>query len=345
MQRVAVILGSGQMGLEGGSSLGCLPKSDRAAIGLAVRRLGGTVAAYCLHNDEAALRYALAAGVATATRVDDITGLDFDIALVGSGGAEPWGELLPARLAEQKQCAMVLEVLDITPSPGGLTVPRDLGRGRKEVLRLRAPAVLGIAEEAVQLLYVSHYRQQAVPPGLLATATGPTGRPPVAEDSPWEPLRPRVRTSSLAAQAGSSASGRLQALLDVAVNTSRDGERAHVIVADAATCAQHLLRFLRHHGMLPPSTLSPLPPAPVDNTVVQDKPGAPAAVWAPHRRGPRPLQGEWRGLERQPRPLPPHGEVLPPSPRAAHTRGPRPVGQAASQPRRGPRPVDAGFGA
>jgi hypothetical protein len=209
-------------------------------------------------------------------------------------------------------------------------------------VRLHAPAVLGIAEEAVQLLYVSHYRQQAVSPALLTTTTGPMRQPPAAEDSPWEPLRPRVQTSSLAARTGGSASGRMQALLGVAADAPETGERAQVIVADAATCAQHLLRFLRHYGMVAASALPPPLPVPVDHTVVQDTPGSPATVWAPHRRGPRPLQGEWRGVERWPRPLFPHGACVSPSPSDTSTRGPRPVGQAASQARRGPRPVDAG---
>jgi electron transfer flavoprotein alpha/beta subunit len=320
-----------------------MPKSDRAAVGLAMQRCGGQVHAYCLHDDAEALRYALAAGAASATRVADVEAINADVVLVGSGGAEPWGDLLPALLAAHRQCAMVLEVLDVASGPHGMTVTRALGRGSREVLAMSGPAVLGIAEEAPQLLYVSRYRRQAVRAALLAPHTGSARQPRTTVGDPWELARPRVKTGNLATKTAATASARLQALQGLSTGTAREDEHAHIITADATTCARHLLRFLRHHGIIAASTPSPTAPAAsatVENTVAHSTPAPSQPPWAPHRRGPRPLQGERRGMARRPRPRPPDVASPPQAHAGIRPRSPRPVGQDTSQQRRGPRPVD-----
>jgi hypothetical protein len=337
MWRVAVVIGSCQ---EAG-----IPKSDRAAIGLAMQRFGGQVHAYCLRDDAEALRYALAAGAATATPVEDVAAVNGDVVLVGGGGAEPWGDLLLALLAGPKQCAMVCEVLDIAPGPAEMTVTRDLGRGGREVLAIRGPAVLGIAEAAPQLLYVSRYRRQVVRPALLAPRTGLVHQSLTAVGSQWEPARPRVKTGNLVTRTAGPASTRLQALLGLGADTDQENNRSHVIIADAVTCARHLLRFLRHHGMIAAAMPSATVPGSLEigaKTVARGTPDQADPVWAPHLRGPRPLYGERHGTARGPRPLPPDSAASPQSPLGIRTRGPRPVGRNAPQRRRGPRPLDTG---
>jgi hypothetical protein len=334
---VAVILGSDQE--TGDGALPTLPKSDRAAVGLAVKRFGGPVHAYCLRDDEAALRYALAAGASTGALLDDVARLDVDVVLVGSGGAGPWGDLLLALLAEHKQCAMVVDVLDVEVCPDSIAVTRDLGRGSKEVLGLGGAAVLGVSEEAVQLLYVSRYRRQAVSVSLPAPNVGLLHDPLAAVSSAWAPTRPRVKAGNLAAKTAGSASGRLQALMGMTEGTTGDDDRVHVIHADAATCAQHLLRFLSHHGVIAGALTAPV--VPVSHKAKEDRGSQElgASIPTPRGRGPRPLQGEAGGLSRRPRPL--QSDVSPSSSPQPETplRGPRPVGQTAPRRGRGPRPL------
>jgi electron transfer flavoprotein alpha/beta subunit len=337
MRRVAVILGSRR---EVGGAVALpptLPKSDRAAIGLALKRFGGQVDAYCLRNDEEALRYALAAGATTATRLDDVVAIDFDVVLIGSGGAEPWGDLLLALLAERKQCAMVFEVLDVKPTHNGMTVTRDLGRGGREILALSPPAVLGIAENASQLLYVSRYRRQMAPAPRLAPSAELAVDPLAAGSGPWEPARPRVKIGNLAAKTAGSATGRMQALLGIAADTARADAGAHVIVADAATCARHLLRFLRHHGIIA-TAVNPEQEAASRTSPPDDRQGPEASIRTRYRRGLKPLERKTCSPERQPRPLQPSGE--PSQQTGLAKRGPHPIGQTTPRRVRGPRPVD-----
>jgi hypothetical protein len=230
-------------------------------------------------------------------------------------------------------------VLDVVASPAGLTVTRDLGRGSREVLALHGPAVLGIAEAAVQLLYVSRYRRQRVQPAMRVAHTRPEQvEPPGILSSPWEPARPRVKTAEISAKTSGEASVRRQALFGMTTETHDANDRAHIIVADAATCAQHLLRFLRHHGIV----RTPETPLPTSPRIVESMaggaplPGLP--LWEPHRRGPRPLTGATRGRDRQPRPLAAVAVVRAAQP-APPARGPRPVGAPVARPRRGPRPL------
>jgi electron transfer flavoprotein alpha/beta subunit len=339
MCRVAVIIGSYQDPRAAFRAAPTLPRSDRAAIGLALQRFAGLVEAYCLRDDTEALRYALAAGAATARPLDDLAAFDFDVVLVGHGGAEPYGDLLLALLAEQKQCAMVFDVLDIVSHPESLTVTRDLGRGSREVLTLHGPAVLGIAEEATQLLYVSRYRRQMARPPRFNHAGLPPD-PLAALSSAWEPARPRGKTVALAARTEGSANARLQALLGMTVSASEADNRAHVIVADATTCARHLVRFLRHHGIIPASeTALPDAVTPAAAVLTSPRPPAKASVEAPWR-GPRPLSSDAGGLERLPHPMSaaPGGAPEPHGTRPA--RAPRPVGAPTRRRGRGPRPID-----
>ena len=341
MRRVAVIIGSRQEAGTSALASPTLPTSDRAAIGLAVQRFGGLVHAYCRRDDPEAWRYALAAGATDVRHLEAVAGLDFDVMLVGSGGAEPYGDLLLAQLATEKQCAVVFEVLDVVCGTDVLTVTRDLGRGSTEVLALDCPAVLGIAAEAPQLLYVSRYRRQVVEAAVQVSHTESLADPLAALSSPWEPARPRVHLADLDARTTGSASTRLQMLFGVGAAPDQGNDRSHIIAADAATCAQHLLRFLSHHGMITVSMARPLPAVSAVEAVDSHRQRPAPTLWEPHRRGPRPLAGATGGAERRPRPL--AGDVAPPQPAEpiVHSRAPRPPGAPAPQRQRGPRPVDA----
>jgi electron transfer flavoprotein alpha/beta subunit len=338
MWRVAIILGSNQDAGDG--ALPALPKSDRAAVGLAVKRfVGGSVHAYCLGDDDTALRYALAAGASTAVPLGDVAEVDADVILVGNGGAGRWGDLLPALLAEHKRCAMLVDVLDVEVRPDRIAVTRDLGRGSREVLGVSGAAVLGVSEAAVQLLYVSRYRRQAASVSRSAQRVGLTYDPLAEVSGTWVPTRPRVKVRELAVKTGGSASGRLQALMGLAGGRAGNADREHVIRADAATCAQHLLRFLRHHGVIAGVEMAPVKqhgPEMEEDRASQETGSLTPAT---RSRAPRPLGGEATGRSRRPRPL--QSEVAPSSlaPSEARPRGPRPIGQNAPRQRRAPRPV------
>ena len=113
MRRVAVIIGSRQ---EVGTSALASPPYQR----LTGRPLGwpcSVLAAWFMPIAgvmiQRAWRYALAAGATEVRHLEAVAGLDYDVMLVGSGGAEPYGDLLLAQLAAEKQCAVVFEVLDV----------------------------------------------------------------------------------------------------------------------------------------------------------------------------------------------------------------------------------------
>jgi hypothetical protein len=274
---------------------------------LALRRFEGPVRAFCLGDDEEAMRYALAAGASSAERLDDSRSLEFDVLLVGGGGAGPGGDWLLARLAEDRQCDLVLEVLDVEPGPDGLMVTRDLGRGDREQLALSGAAVLAISEEAPRLDYVSRDRRRRVSVSSSSPSSPLTVDPLAGVSGPWEPARPRARTEPGQDRIQGTASARMQALLGISGPEGGVSQKEHVIIADAPICARHLLRYLGHHGFLgePAGAVAPVTDA--ERGTQEQAPPAPGAVRdsqpAPGkgRRGPRPLEGESRRAQRRPR--------------------------------------------
>ncbi len=310
MKRIAVITGS-------------TSASDRAAVGLATRRLMGQVRAYTFTGDAEALRYAAAAGAVEVRAVENAAGIDFDVALVG-GGAWP-DDSLAARLAVSAEAALVLDVLDVQWKDDELSVLRDLGRGARQLLRVKGRAVLGVSDEAVNLLYVSRRRRAS------ATAAS-VGSPAIITDT-WEPARLRTRTAGIAARTGGSATDRASALFGVG-ETAGGADERNVIQADVATCAKYLLRYLAHndfidavHGGEP--LIPAVPGAAAIAPVAQS-----TRVEMSRRiaRGPRPTTGATAAMARRPRavstvPLP-----------AKLFRRPRPVGQARPSRIRGPYP-------
>ena len=312
MRRVVVILGTEPA--TGHPTPSILPESDRAAMSLALSRFGGRVDACCLRDDEEAARYALAAGAAEVLRPAEVTDLEFDVALVGSGGAGAWGDLLPALIAEWKDCAMVLEVLDVEPRDDGMTVTRDLGRGSREILAVRGPAVLAVSENAPRSLYISRHRREAVDPSLIRPGTGPAATDPLSGIcGPWEHARPRPRAADLEGKTGGSATDRMNALLGLADDPRAREDTGRRIIADAGTCANHLLRFLRHHRFIDGTASVPEEPAagpqrpghPPDDTDPSGvAPSDPRRAGSRARRGPRPIGGTEHRGDRSPRSIP-----------------------------------------
>jgi electron transfer flavoprotein alpha/beta subunit len=282
-------------------------RSDRSAVDLAVRRLKGFVEAFSFSNDDS-LRYALAAGATSAQAIERHDDIEFDVALIGSGACGALGDLLPAMLAERRQAALVVEVLDIDRDGEGLRVTRDLGRGAQEILRVKAPAVLVISENAPRPSYVSRYRISRVGRKMTFNqrrTDHSNDAPRIADDS-WEAVKPRVKLSDVVSRTTGAAADRMNRLMG-AVSDS-DGDSSDVIKSDAVTCARHLVRYLAHHGFVERSADRIASSVETQDLAAptKDEPAEPPAQSEPARnkkRGPRPIEKGNSRSRRGPKPL------------------------------------------
>lgn len=315
-----------------------LPKSDRAAVGLAIRELGNDVSVCSPQRDDVALRYALAAGATGLVSLEDS---EADVFLFGRGGAGPSGDLRPARLAVSRKINLVLEVLEFSKQADGLHVIRDLGRGSREIVKLAFPVVLVISDNANIPGYVSRYRQMKATTKLPAKAVLETAP---SNSLPWQQLRPRPKTADLASKAAGDAKHRMFTAFGLAGDSSSDAS-GHVISSDPETCASQLVRYLAHFGFIDSrfagagtastnwQDVVPVEPKVETGSRRGEKPVLPPPA-GPHSRVPRPLAGPLPGVARRPRPLRPID-----SHQARLARRPRPLGQSSSNDLRGPFPV------
>lgn len=281
--------------------------SARAAVAVAHLRFGAFHAA-TITPDAAASRYALAAGavVADCVCVDDLQKSVREIALLGGDLGD--GDLLAARLAEAWQGALIFDVLDAESDGKSLRVIRDCGRGAKEILSVIAPAVLVISPESPVRMYVSQHRRQCIGAARLKSTAAQA-----AQAVNWEPAQPRAKTGNLAEKNRATAGDRMLDAFGIgAVDTPAETPR-QIIAADTRTCAEHLLRYLAHHGMLSRHRISAklldaVLPAGLTKPLPEDA-TSPAGVrfaGGAHldrrvERGPRSIEGKSFGLERRPR--------------------------------------------
>ncbi|MCZ6695235.1 MAG: hypothetical protein O7A63_01725 [Acidobacteria bacterium] len=336
--RVAVVLGTRPVEIPQGRSAEApdhpararhlLPASDRAATAIARKHLSSRFHACCRGDDLEAFRYALAAGASSVATLDDLRADRFDVVLIGSGGAGPSGDLLAAMLAEGGRAMLVLDVLEIVANGDRLIVTRDLGRGDRERLTIGKPAVLTISEHAAERHYVSRYRRGTVhlPP---MTSQQSAVDPLSTHSGPWEPVRPRARAVDLDTKTGGSATDRMNALFGGTGAGAGTSGKDHLIVGDPATCARHLKRFLRHHGVLESAAADDSPVAAGVAKLAVRRPRSAESAAGPAASG---------RIDQAPRTnRAPRSEDEPSSLRR---RGPRPEGDSTSRIRRAPRPVD-----
>ncbi len=304
--------------------------ADRAAMSLAVRRLSPHPTAWC--SDEASMRYALAVTRDARWLSDERADAAprFHVAMAGT-----IDELTLAQAAAGCDATLMFDVLDVEPTPEGVRVVRDLRRGATDVCLVVGPVVLAVSDLAVNELYVSRYRRATAP-----RVPPPRHGTPGASDGPWQPVRRRTSTAGIGEKTSGSATQRAMATFGIAGHDDASADH-HIVTADGATCAQHLLRFLAHHDMIaatPATTIEPVGPA---DELPRPRPRR--AVHGPTlagklARGPRPLSGASPGVSRRPRPA-----RTQPDPRitSRHARRPRPVGQATPSAVRGPFPVES----
>ncbi|MGO8885108.1 MAG: mycofactocin-associated electron transfer flavoprotein beta subunit [Streptosporangiaceae bacterium] len=254
--------------------------SDFAALEHALRlaeRFGSQVIAATAGPGaaDAMLRDALAAGAAQALRVEparhasgprpaDLVGGGQDLAdavagalrerygvpdlvLCGDRSADRGTSSFPAFLAAALGAAQALGVVSMEPEPGGgLRVQRRLDGGRREVLRVRWPAVVSVEAAGVRL------RRAALPSALASAAAAITvvrlPVDPAARRRPVlgaHPYRPRPR--ELPAPSGPA----LRRTLEL---TGALTERTPPTVLGplpAGQAADELLSYLSRNGYLP----------------------------------------------------------------------------------------------
>jgi hypothetical protein len=339
------------------SPAGKLPAlADRAVLELGIDRFWEGLEVYCTAPDDAALRYALAAG---ASRVDVLSDLQADRAewiLVGPGSLADYGDWLPATLAERLGGSLVFDVQDLLATEGNsLIVLRDLGSGNHDELAITGPAVVVFSAQLVPTRYVSRFRQRAAcAVSVPDERQGQNRHEALAKPlqllaGDWEPVRPRVRLKAAVPGGPKTADDRSNSVFGLHADDTSSKHDSHLLLADPATCAAHLIRYLNHHGLLPR-------PIPVALSVEQTRPATasrssqsarqpfiatPAAESKPlATRRPR-LKGEVVGRRQRRQPRRAEAPLRTASLPADIARRPRPVGGLAPERRRGPRRIHA----
>jgi electron transfer flavoprotein beta subunit len=224
---------------------------------------GASLTAICVGPAAALtlLREALAAGANRAVLVDDSASegrassaiaeaLDDALpvgALVfcGDRSLDRGSGAVPAFLAARRRSAQALGIASLELEPGGsVLAERRLDGGRRERLRLQAPAVLSLETGGVRL------RRTSMPAVLAArdavverrTFARPVDVPPLTHVLPYRP-RPKVLAGPAAQE---SALGRILAL----TGALAPREQPRRVVADPQEAAEAVLEQLRIWGYL-----------------------------------------------------------------------------------------------
>jgi hypothetical protein len=245
MQNAIVIFGSNQQ--TGAPQMGA---SDRAAIGLAMARFSGRVKGFCPGRDLLAVNYGAAAGISRLAWLQLSVDLDYDVALVGMGALAQHGDKLAGIIAERKNATLVFDVLDFHFEDSTLKIIKDAGRGNREEWAVVGPVVLVISADAVRPSYVSRYRRQMAAHVELNDTKAGSGAPPLNHAADWKAVRPRAKLGRRAQSWTGQAEDRMSTAFGIVAVVSSDAND-RLIIADPATCADHLLRYLAHQGLLP----------------------------------------------------------------------------------------------
>jgi electron transfer flavoprotein beta subunit len=197
-----------------GHSTGC-SEADRAALewGLVLAARWGaelTVATVGPAGADALLREALALGADRAVRVDavgtetsdhvaaalaDVFG-DTDLVCCGDYSADRGSGSVPAYLAAHRGSAQALGLVLIDVADDGLTVTRRLDGGRREVLAVRAPAVLSVEGSSAELRRAGLAAVLAARTAEIDVRPAPLPMPPsgtVVRVAGVAPYRPRAQ--------------------------------------------------------------------------------------------------------------------------------------------------------
>jgi electron transfer flavoprotein alpha/beta subunit len=230
----------------------------RAGVAAARRLPADSVTAFALgagHTD--ALQHALAAGATSAME------------LLGDG--ENRDQITPAALADwlrsqQADLTIADRVAGLAAARLGwahlaglddlqiegdrLRALRFLGRGDRELVSARLPAVIRLQTESVQPPYVSRARIEAAAQRPIEQVVLAGSQPSATQMGPLQAARPRTRLGQGPVTPNGAASGRLQALLGGTASASppRRGEEPP---ETPEQLADKFVRYLAHHDLLP----------------------------------------------------------------------------------------------
>jgi electron transfer flavoprotein beta subunit len=203
---------------------------------------------------DAMLREALAAGATRAVRIEITPGAGSApvaaalaplasgsrFVLCGDASLDRGSGSVPAFVAATLGCAQALGLTTIAGEGPALLVERRLDGGRRERLRVQAPAVLSMQAgprlRRASLAGVLAARDASIEVVLLPVGTHGEG---------YERLRPyRAPAGALAAPAAADPRDRVLALSGMLV----PARARRVVEADAGACAEELLGYLSEHG-------------------------------------------------------------------------------------------------
>jgi electron transfer flavoprotein beta subunit len=209
---------------------------------------------------EAALRDCLAAGAARAVRVelDDqapsrtvaaaLAGplAGADVVCCGDWSLDRGSGSVPAFLAAELDAAQALGLVAVEPGPAGaLEVERRLDQGRRERLRVRAPAVLSVEAGSARLRRAALSAVLAARQAAIDVTPAPAVPPEPVRVVSTAPYRPRARVLS-PPPPDLDARGRILAL----TGALSDREPPRTLTLGAEEAADALLDQLRAWGYL-----------------------------------------------------------------------------------------------
>lgn len=218
----------------------CLPASDRAALGFARLHGRGPLQACIREGDPLAGAYARAAGLEEVPWTDE-SFREARWILMGRGACGREGDLFAARLAVNNEAALIYDVVDIEPEGAKLRVMRDLGRGNRDELVVSAPAVLVVADSVRRVGYISANRLSRVMEGSREES-GPQ------DMKGWRQAVPRVKLGKHADRVEGTATDRMNRLLGA--EEAEVPSQSRLFQGEADACAEHVLRYLKHHHFL-----------------------------------------------------------------------------------------------
>ena len=205
------------------------------------------------------LREALACGATRAVRVElpletpsDVVAAALAAVLVGCSyvwfgdhSLDRGSGSVPAYVAAHMGAAQALGLVQIDVGHDGIDAVRRLDGGRRERLKLTAPAVLSVEGATATL------RRAPLAATMVAGRAEVERRQgPIVAEHPARPTRPfRPRPRSLPAPQGDSALARISAL----VKTEGSAARSEPVALDAAAAADRILDALREWGEFGPS--------------------------------------------------------------------------------------------
>ena len=256
--------------LDGDERRAGVSAADQAALETALQ-LGETLAAPVTvvslgpRAAETWLREALATGASRAVRVDAsidlpsakvaaglakvIRGADW--VLCGDYSADRGSGSVPAFLAAELGAAQALGLLHVSAEPGGdggagplheVAAIRRLDGGRREQLRVSAPAVLSVEGSVARLRRATLPAEMAARDAVIETLTGPR-----SDDQHADLIRPyRPRPRVVPAPAGAAALDRIRALTDATAAVAH-GE---TVTLDPPAAADRIVEALVEWGYL-----------------------------------------------------------------------------------------------